>query len=69
MKTKKITAFLLAVMMLTGIFSVGVFASYADLGEAKASFQDGVGPETNGYAIDYVYYYLLRKMTAQNIPL
>ena len=69
MKTKKITAFLLAVMMLTGIFSVGVFASYADLGEAKASFQDGVGPETNGYAIDYVYYSPVEENDSTKYPI
>lgn len=69
MKTKKITAFLLAVMMLTGIFSVGAFASYADLGEAKASFQDGVGPETNGYAIDYVYYSPVEENDSTKYPI
>ncbi|MBQ7862467.1 MAG: prolyl oligopeptidase family serine peptidase [Clostridia bacterium] len=56
MKTKNSRHFYLQVIMLTGIFSVGVFASYTDLDEAKAEFRVGVGPETDGYAIDYIYY-------------
>lgn len=56
MKTRKIIAFLLAAIMLLGVCSSGAFASFGELGEAKASFQKGAGPETDGYSIDYRYY-------------
>ena len=69
MKTKKTISFLLAVMMLLSTCAMGVFASFGDLGEAKASFQKGVGPETEGYAIDYRYYSPVKEGDSTKYPL
>ncbi len=61
MKFNKFLAVILSVIMLMGVFSVATFASEgvsveAGLQELKAQFEKGVGPKTNGYAIDYRYY-------------
>ena len=60
MKLKKIVSILLALTVFLGVCSVGVLGGYADIEEhiyfAEISFRDGVGPETDGYAIDYRYF-------------
>ncbi len=56
MKFRKITAFILAAILLLGIGTVGAFAANDKLSELQEQFEFGVGPETEGYAIDYRYY-------------
>lgn len=62
MNIKKITAALLAILTLFGVCSVGAVAigsGYASIQEniyfSEISFREGIGPETEGYSIDYVY--------------
>lgn len=61
MKLKKILSVILSVLMLMSVLSVATFAaegvSLTDgISALKAQFEKGVGPKTNGYAIDYRYY-------------
>ena len=56
MKLRKITAFILALMMLVSAFSVCSFAADDELEALKKEFYFGKGPEINGYSIDYRYY-------------
>lgn len=59
MTLKKITSILLIVTVLFGVCAVGVLGGYAEIEEnryfAEISFRDGVGPETDGYTLDYQY--------------
>ena len=59
MKLKKLTSILLIIITLSGICSLGVLGGYAEIEEqryfAEISFLDGVGPETDGYTLDYQY--------------
>ena len=61
MKIKKFLSVFLSVLMVMSTLSVAAFAAdgvaLADgLSDLRAQFEKGVGPETNGYAIDYRYY-------------
>ena len=63
MKMKKIISILLVTAILLGVASLGAFysfGSYADIEQnlyyAEISFKDGVGPETDGYTLDYTYF-------------
>ena len=59
MKFKKITSMVLALVMIFGVCGIGVIGGYTDIEEnryfAEISFFDGVGPETDGYTLDYQY--------------
>ena len=63
MKSLKFISIILTIVIILSslpIISFGMGDGYADivnhLGDAEASFLDGVGPEANGYALDYKYY-------------
>ena len=60
MKLKKIVATILAVIMLLSVSAVGVLGAFADIVDniyfSEISFRDGVGPETDGYTLDYLYF-------------
>lgn len=74
--TKKILALLLSALMIFGCAGVSAFAaesgavSLAAGHEAlQAQFQKGVGPETNGYSIDYRYYSPVSDGDTEKYPL
>lgn len=58
MKLKKVVSFILSFVMLITCFTFSVNADDADYGKEAliAQFESGVGPETDGYAVDYRYY-------------
>ncbi len=56
MKLKRLTAVCISVIMLLSAASLCAFGSWAELKEEKSSFEKGVGPEIDGYAIDYRYF-------------
>ncbi len=58
MKLRKLTAIVLAALMLVGITAVGASAMSLDSGldALKGQFVKGIGPEVNGYTIDYRYF-------------
>ncbi len=58
MKLKKITAIVLSLVMLFGVTAVSSSAVSVNDGleTLQGQFQKGVGPETEGYAIDYRYF-------------
>ena len=60
MKLKKFISALLVAVMLLCAGAVGAVGGYETIKEhiyfAEISFRDGVGPETDGFAIDYLYF-------------
>ena len=56
MKLKKAISFLLAIVLMLTAGATLALACSDELYYAELAFKDGVGPETEGYAIDYVYY-------------
>lgn len=60
MTLKKITSMLPVLITLLAVCSLGVLGGYADIDKhlyyAEIRFCDGVGPETDGYTIDYKYF-------------
>ena len=56
MKLRKVTAFILALLMIVPVFSLCSFAADEDISELQQEFYFGRGPEVNGYAIDYRVY-------------
>ena len=63
MNFKKCISMLLVVIMIFGTLSVSAYcigSGYANIIEqfyfAERSFSDGIGPELNGYTIDYLYF-------------
>lgn len=60
MKLKKITSIVLALIMIFSACGMSAFGGYADIEEhlyyAEICFRDGIGPETNGYTLDYRYF-------------
>ncbi len=69
MKMKKIICLFLCVLFTLSSFSVVAFAEGDDLESLKASFQAGVGPETDGYSIDYRYYSPVKANDKTKYPL
>lgn len=55
MKLRKITALILAVLMICPAFALCSFAA-DDIDSLQDEFYFGKGPEINGYSIDYRYY-------------
>lgn len=53
---KKLLSFILAVIMIAGCLVPAFALSENDLDALKAEFTDGVGPEVNGWSLDYVSY-------------
>ena len=63
MKFCKYISFILIILTLLSIFTISSFAignGYSNICNemplAQASFKDGIGPETNGYTMDYKYF-------------
>jgi poly(3-hydroxybutyrate) depolymerase len=63
MKLKKTLSVLLTVLMIMSVCCIGAFgvgSGYASIDEnlyfAEISFRDGVGPKTNGVAMEYKYF-------------
>lgn len=76
MKIKKIISLILVVIIILStlpIVSFGIGDGYANivnhLGDAEASFLDGVGPEANGYALDYKYFSPVKDGDTTKYPL
>ena len=73
MKIKKITSMVLALVMIFGICVIGVLGGFADIEEglyyAEIRFRDGVGPETNGYTLDYKYFSPVKSGDTTKYPL
>lgn len=68
MKLRKITAFLLTVILLLGIGSMCVFAGN-DIDYLREKFVYGIGPETEGFSIDYRYYSPVKQNDSTKYPL
>ncbi len=56
MKLRKITAFLLAFLLLASSLTVCTLAADSDIEALQKEFYFGKGPEVNGYTIDYRFY-------------
>lgn len=69
MKLRKITAFILATLMLVSAFSLCTLAADEELEALQKEFQFGKGPEVNGYAIDYRYYSPVESGDSTEYPL
>ena len=69
MKTKKATAIFLTIVMLLGTTAFCAFGGFTDIGQEKAQFKKGAGPETDGYTIDYRYYSPVKEDDATKYPL
>lgn len=74
MKTKRLLALTLALLMLTGICSL--FSSAAEplpleagIDELCGQFMSGKGPETDGYSIDYRYFSPVKENDSTKYPL
>lgn len=74
MKIKKILSLTLSLIVLTGICSL--FSCAAEplplsvgLGELRAQFVKGIGPETEGYCIDYHYFSPVKESDSTKYPL
>lgn len=68
MKLRKITAFLLTVILLLGIGSMCAFAG-DDIDYLREKFVYGIGPETDGFSIDYRYYSPVKGNDSTKYPL
>ncbi len=69
MKLRKITVFVLALLVLTAAFSVGTLAANEDIEALQREFYFGRGPEINGYAIDYRFYSPVGRYDNKEYPL
>ncbi|MBR1811524.1 MAG: hypothetical protein IJ766_07770 [Clostridia bacterium] len=78
MKAKKIIAVLLAALMLLSVGSVAAFAETRnrngllitdEQAALIAAFEDGQGPETNGYALDYKFFSPVKDGDTTKYPL
>ena len=73
MKLKKIISTALALVMLFGICVMGALGGFADIEEglyyAEIRFRDGVGPETDGYTLDYKYFSPVKAGDTTKYPL
>ncbi len=69
MKFKKLTAIILSVLMIFSAFSFCVSAESESIEELQKQFRYGVGPERNGYRIDYRYYSPVGKRDNTEYPL
>ena len=71
MKFKKLTAIILSFVMIFGVTALS--ASAVSLNEGlealQSQFQKGVGPETEGYSIDYRYFSPVGENDTQKYPL
>ncbi len=67
MKLKKILTIALTVIMLLSAFSVPTFA--AGLEELPDYYEFGVGPETQGFSIDYRYFSPVKENDSKKYPL
>ncbi|MBQ6600088.1 MAG: hypothetical protein IIX36_00435 [Clostridia bacterium] len=68
MKLRKAISFLLTVILVTGLVTVSCFAG-DESRESVMGFEYGVGPETEGYAIDYRYYSPVKENDTTRYPL
>jgi len=68
MKLRKTISFLLAVILVAGIASLSCFAG-DESREPVMGFEYGIGPETEGYAIDYRYYSPVKENDTKKYPL
>lgn len=68
MKLRKAISFLLAVILIMGTASVFTFAA-DEMREPVMGFEYGIGPETEGYAIDYRYYSPVKENDKTKYPL
>lgn len=69
MKLRKLISFLLSIIFVMGVCSVGAFAGKENLYAAELAFKGGIGPETDGYAIDYVYFSPVKENDSTKYPL
>ncbi len=67
MKLKKISAIILAMLMLLTVIALP--AGAADDKVSQEIFKKGIGPETNGFAIDYHYFSPVKENDTAKYPL
>lgn len=69
---KKIIAILCTLMLLAGTVSISALAAEpysAGLDVLKTQFTEGKGPETEGFAIDYLYFSPVKEADTEKYPL